>query len=88
MTGVTKLSDKPMIERIVFVNGEIINNARLEVDAPALPGFMAIVSSASSEATQYVALSTIKSITMKNKEIACFSPEYYITPEATIKVRN
>ena len=84
----TDLNDKPKIEEIIFVSGEIINDARLEVDAPALPGFMAIVCQELSEATQYIALSSIQSLTMKNKEIIRFSPEYYITPEATIKVRN
>lgn len=88
MIGVTDLNDKPKIEEIIFVSGEIINDARLEVDAPALPGFMAIVCQELSEATQYIALSSIQSLTMKNKEIIRFSPEYYITPEATIKVRN
>lgn len=88
MIGVTEMNQKPKIEEIIFVSGEIINDARLEVDAPALPGFMAIVSQDLKEATQYVALSSIQSLTMKNKEIVRFSPDYYITPTPTIKVRN
>lgn len=84
----TEKSDKPKIEEIILDSGEVINSARLEVDAPALPGFMAIMSSEYREATRYVALSSILSITIKNREISRFSPEYYITPEATIRVRN
>lgn len=84
----TEKDDKPKIEEIIFVSGEIINDARLEVDAPALPGFVAIVSQDLKEATQYVALSSIQSFTMKNKEIVRYSLECYVTPEATIKVRS
>ena len=82
------MNQKPKIEEIIFVSGEIITNARLEVDAPSFLGFMAIVSQDLKEATQYVALSSIQSLTMKNNEIVRFSPDYYITPTPTIKVRN
>ncbi len=88
MIGVTEMNEKPTIEEIIFVSGEIINDARLEVDAPALPGFMAITSQELKESTQYIALSSIQSFTMKNKEIVRFSLDHYVTPELTIKVRN
>lgn len=83
-----EVSEKPKIEEIIFLSGEIINDAIIETDAPTLPGFMALVSQELKQATQYVALSSIQSLTMKNNEIMRFSPEHYITPEATIKVRN
>lgn len=88
VSGVTEIKQKPKIEEIIFVSGEIITNARLEIDAPALPGFLAIISKDLKESTQYIALSSIQSLTIKNNEIMRFSPERYIVPEATIKVRR
>lgn len=88
MIGVTEMNQKPKIEEIIFLSGEIINDAQIEIDAPTLPGFLAIVSQELKESTQYIALSSIQSLTMKNKEIGRLSLEHYLSPEMTIRVRN
>ena len=79
---------KPKIEEIILLSGEIINDASLEIEAPRLPGFVAIVSQELKDSTQYISLSSIQSLTMKNNEIGSTSPSYYITPEQTIEVRK
>ena len=79
---------KPKIEEIIFLSGEILNDVQIEIDAPTIPGFMAIVSQDLSKATAYIALGSIQSITMKNEEICRFLPTNWISPEATIRVRN
>lgn len=80
--------EKPIIEEIILLSGEIITNARLEICAPRLPGFMAIVSQELKNSTQYVALSAIQSFTMRNEEIDSTSLSHYATPEIEVKVRN
>lgn len=81
------MGDYPVIKEIVLVNGEIINDAQLEIDAPTLPGFMAIRSRDLKEATQYLALSSIRSITMKNDEVRRTTPRLYMSPEESVRVR-
>lgn len=86
----TEMNQKPMIAEIILVSGEIINDARLEVNAHSLPGFIAIVDQRTSDATRYIALSAIESITMMNTELARFKTgrfSHYVSPEVTIKAR-
>lgn len=88
----TEMNQKPKIEEIILVNGEIINDARVEVDAFPLPGFMAIVDQRTSGVTRYVTLSSILSFSMMNTEIARFKKERtlerYLSPVATKIVRD
>ncbi len=80
--------ERPIIEEIILLSGEIITNARLEICAPRLPGFIAIVSQELKSSTQYISHSAIQSFTMRNDELDSTSPTYYLTPGYKVKVEK
>lgn len=81
------MTEKPMIREIILVTGEIINDAILETDAERIPGFLAIQSQQYKETTEYIALSAVSSMAIKNEELVRFSGEY-LSPVATVKVKS
>lgn len=68
--------DKPILLRIIMKTGETIAGARLQYQAPKIPGFLAIESQRVKYATMYIALDNIASFTVLNDEAknipACF----------------
>ena len=80
--------EKPIIEEIVLITGETFINARLEVEAQSLPGFIAIESQRIKDAAEYISLNAISSFTIKNSELEKTSLTRYITPGQTIKIER
>lgn len=80
--------EKAKIAEIILLSGETITDATLEIDAPRVPGFIAIQSQSLKEATEYVALAAISSMTVKNAELVKTSPAYYFSPEQKVKVER
>ena len=80
--------EKPIIEEIILVTGETFINARLEIEAQRLPGFIAIESQRLKDATEYISHSAISSFTIRNDELMKTSPAYYFSPELKVKVER
>ena len=62
--------EKPILLKIVLKKGATIDGARLQLNAPKLPGFLAIESQEYKRATTYIALDNIASFTLIDDE-AC-----------------
>ena len=62
--------EKPILLKIILKKGESIDGARLQIEAPYIPGFLAIESQKIKYATTYIALDNIASFTLLNDE-AC-----------------
>ena len=80
--------EKPIIEEIILVTGETFINARLQIEAQRVPGFMAIESQRVKDSTEYIALTAISSFTIRNDELMKTSPAYYFSPELKVKVER
>lgn len=80
--------EKPIIDEIILLSGESFVDARLEIEAPRVPGFMAIESQRLKDSTEYIALTAISSLTIKNDELRKTSPAYYFSPELKVKVER
>lgn len=80
--------EKPIIDEIILVTGEKIEDARLQIEAQRLPGFIAIESQQLREATEYISHSAILSFTIRNEELMNTSPAHYFTPEQKIKLER
>ena len=79
--------DKPILLEIVQVKGEPIIGARVQWEAPEIPGFLAIESQEVKGATQYIALSNIASFTVINEE-ACNVVGNIPQPKVKVKQDN
>lgn len=79
--------DKPILLEIVPVKGEPITGARVQYEAPGIPGFLAIESQEVKGATQYIALSNIASFTVINEE-ACNVVGNIPQPKIKVKQDN
>lgn len=82
------MRDKTIIEKIVFLSGFVMKNAILEVEAQRVPGFIAIQSQCIEDATEYISLASISSMTIKNDELEKTSPAYYFSPEQKVKIER
>lgn len=80
--------EKPIIEEIVLITGETFTDARLQIDAQRVPGFIAIESQRLKDATEYISHSAISSFTVRNDELMKTSPAYYFSPEQKVKVER
>ena len=80
--------EKPIIEEIVLVTGETLTDAKLQIEAQRLPGFIAIESQRCRNATEYISHRAISSFTVRNEELEKTSPAHYFTPEQKIKVER
>lgn len=80
--------EKPIIDEIVLLSGETFTDARLQIEAQRVPGFMAIESQRVKDSTEYIALTAISSFTVKNAELMKTSPAYYFSPELKVKVER
>lgn len=63
------MSDKPILVEIVRYKGDKITGARVQHEAPEIPGFLAIESPEIKGATQYIALSNIADFTAIDEEL-------------------
>ena len=79
--------DKPILLEIVQVKGEPVIGARVQWEAPEIPGFLAIESQEVKGATQYIAYSNIASFTVVNEE-ACNITSSFPTPKVKVKNDN
>lgn len=79
--------EKPILLEIVQVKGEPIIGARVQIEAPNIPGFLAIESQDVKGATQYIALSNIASFTAINEEV-CNVIGCIPTPKVKVKEDN
>ena len=70
---------QPKIDEIVLTNGETFIDARLNMTAQTLPGFIAI-NGELKDTVRYVSVNAISSILIKEKELSLFSPDYYLNP--------
>lgn len=61
--------DKPIILRLTLKCGLPIDGARVQYEAPEIPGFLPIESQDYKNATQYIALDNIASFTALNEEL-------------------
>lgn len=77
--------DKPILLEIVPVKGEPITGARVQYEAPEIPGFLAIESPDVKGATQYIAYSNIASFTVINEEAYNVVSSF---PTPKVKVKN
>lgn len=80
--------EKPIIDEIILVTGETFVDARLQIDAQRVPGFIAIESQRLKDATEYISHSAISSFTVRNDELMKTSPAYYFSPELKVKVER
>lgn len=80
--------DKTRIDRITLVSGKNITDAILEIEAPRIPGFMAIQSQKVENAVEYIALSDVSSFTIRNTELAKTPSSYYFSPELKVKLER
>ena len=80
--------EKPIIDEIVLTMGETFTDARLQIDAQRVPGFIAIESQRLKDATEYISHGAISSFTVRNDELMKTSPAYYFSPEQKVKVER
>ena len=80
--------EKPIIDEIVLTTGETFTDARLQIDAQRVPGFIAIESQRLKDATEYISHGAISSFTVRNDELMKTSPAHYFTPEQKVKVER
>lgn len=80
--------EKPIIDEIILITGETFTDARLQIDAQRVPGFIAIESQRLKDATEYISHGAISSFTVRNDELMKTSPAYYFSPELKIKVER
>ena len=80
--------EKPIIDEIILITGETFTDARLQIDAQRVPGFIAIESQRLKDATEYISHGAISSFTVKNDELMKTSPAHYFTPEQKVKVER
>lgn len=80
--------EKPIIDEIVLTTGETFTDARLQIDAQRVPGFIAIESQRLKDATEYISHGAISSFTVRNDELMKTSPAYYFSPEQKVKVER
>lgn len=70
--------EKPILLKIVLKKGATIDGARLQLDVPKIPGFLAIESQTIKHATDYIALDNIASFSVIDYEAPnirrCFAP--------------
>jgi len=70
--------EKPILLKIVLKKGSAIDGARLQLDVPKIPGFLAIESQSIKHATDYIALDNIASFSVIDYEApnirGCFVP--------------
>ena len=81
---------KLQITEIEFFDGERIVNAIIDMDAPRLPGFIAINSRNVSvkDAADYISVNAIKKMTIKHDEIMKDANGYYFSPDMRVRVTN
>ena len=60
--------EKPILLKIVLKKGASIEDARLQLEAPKIPGFLALESQNIRHATDYIALDNIASFTLMDCE--------------------
>ena len=60
--------EKPILLKIVLKKGAPIDGARLQLDFPKIPGFLAIESQEIKRATTYIALDNIASFSLIDDE--------------------
>ena len=60
--------EKPILLKIALKKGDTILGARLQIEAPKIPGFLAIESQDYKRATTYIALDNIASFTLIDDE--------------------
>lgn len=77
--------DKPILLEIVPIKGEPITGARVQYEAPEIPGFLAIESQEVKGATQYIAYSNIATFTVINEEAYNITSSF---PVPKVKVRQ
>jgi len=75
---------KPVLLRLELRSGKPIDGARVQYEAPEIPGFLAIESKEYSNATQYISLNEITSFTTLNEEVCNVTS---CIPVATIKAK-
>ena len=80
--------EKPIIDEIILITGETFTDARLQIDAQRVPGFIAIESQRLKDATEYISHGAISSFTVRNDELMKTSPAYYFSPEQKVKVER
>ena len=85
---VSEMSErKPIFTEIKLLNGETIINATLETEAPTLSGFIALIEE-ENRSVKYIALASIISFSMTRDDLTLITPEHYLTPTMTIKLRE
>ena len=73
--------NKPIILRLTLKTGFPVDGARVQVEAPRIPGFLAIESQDYRNATQYIALDNIATLTALDDELCninSFVPPYEV----------